>query len=138
MWRITAFDRDGREIARMEVNGGEVTIGRDTDRQMVLPSASVSRRHAKLVLSGPQPFIVDEGSANGVIVNGVRIAGPTAVVPGVRVDIAEFHLEFETPSATEAVAPISERMPQAMGGGDPADVIRLVALGGPFDGRLYE
>ena len=45
--------------------------------QSGLPSASVSRKHAKLVLSGPQPFIVDEGSANGVIVNGVRIAGPT-------------------------------------------------------------
>ncbi len=134
MWRITAFDRDGREVSRLEVGGGEITIGRDTDRQMVLPSASVSRKHAKLVLSGPQPFIVDEGSANGVVVNGVRIAGPTAVVPGVRVDIAEFHLEFETPSSTDSVAPISARNPNV----DPNDVIRLVAEGGPFDGKVYE
>ncbi|MSP60498.1 MAG: FHA domain-containing protein [Myxococcales bacterium] len=136
MWRVTAFDRDGREIARLEVNGGELTIGRDTDRQLVLPSASVSRRHARLVLDGPQPFVVDEGSANGVIVNGVRIAGPTAVVPGVRVDIAEFHLEFEVPPPmTEAVSPISARQPPVA---DPDDVIRLIAEGGPFDGRIYE
>ena len=134
MWRITAFDRDNREIARMELAGGEVTVGRDADRQMVLPSASVSRRHCKLVLNGPQPFVVDEGSANGVIVNGVRIGGPTAIVPGVRVDIAEFHLEFETPPETESVQPISMRPP----GGDPYDVVRLVAEGGPFDGRIYE
>jgi pSer/pThr/pTyr-binding forkhead associated (FHA) protein len=133
VWRITAYDRDNREIARMEIAGGEITVGRDADRQMVLPSASVSRRHCKLVLNGPQPFVVDEGSANGVIVNGVRIAGPTAIVPGVRVDIAEFHLEFETPPETESVQPLGMRS-----GGDPYDVVRLVAEGGPFDGRIYE
>ena len=137
LWRITAFDRDGREIARIEASGGEVTIGRDTDRRLVLPSASVSRRHAKLVLDGPQPYILDEGSANGVIVNGVRIAGPTAIVPGVRVDVADFHLEFEVPPATEAVSPISERRPQ-VAAADPGDSVRLVAEGGAFDGRVYD
>ena len=148
MWRITAFDRDGREVARLDANAGEVSIGRDNDRQLVLPSASVSRKHARLVLDGPQPYILDEGSANGVIVNGVRIAGPTAVVPGVRVDIAEFHLEFELPQApiqhaapmTQAVAPISERLPHVApdSGGGEDDPIRLVAEGGPFDGHIYD
>ena len=147
MWRITAFDRDGREVTRMEVEGGEISVGRDTDRQMVLPSASVSRKHARLVLDGPQPYVMDEGSANGVIVNGVRIAGPTAIVPGVRVDIAEFHLEFEVAQAgmpaalamTEAVSPISERNPNVEPiGGDGEPPLRLLAEGGPFDGRLYE
>jgi pSer/pThr/pTyr-binding forkhead associated (FHA) protein len=121
------------------VDGGEVTIGRENDRQITLPSAAVSRRHAKIVLSGPQPYIVDEGSANGVIVNGVRIAGPTAVVPGVRVDIAEFYLEFEMPGMggpqTAAVAPISGQ-PRPQGGAE--EPLRLLATGGPFDGRLYD
>jgi hypothetical protein len=66
----------------------------------------------------------------------VRIGGPTAIVPGVRVDIAEFHLEFETPPPTEAVQPLSMRPPAAAA--DPYDVVRLVAEGGPFDGRIYE
>ena len=148
MWRITAFDRDGRRVNSLDIDGGEVTIGRDADRSLVLPSASVSRRHAKLVLNGPQPFVIDEGSANGVVVNGQRIAGPTAIVPGVRVDIAEFHLEFEQPGMgppppmipgggfTEAVAPISDRAAPPMG--DLADVVRLVANGGPFDGRIFD
>ena len=113
MWRVTAYDRDNREVGRLEVPGGEITIGRDPDRRLVLPSASVSRRHARLVLDGPQPYVMDEGSANGVIVNGVRIAAPTAIVPGIRVDIADFHLEFEQgPRATEAVSPISAPVPQ--------------------------
>lgn len=137
MWRVTAFDRDGRQVNSLELEGGEVTIGRDTDRKLVLPSAAVSRRHAKLVLNEPQPFVVDEGSANGMLVNGVRITGPTAIVPGVRVNIADFYLEFArlTPvPMTEAVAPIEE----APRNFDPSDVVRLVANGGPFDGRIYD
>ena len=66
MWRIQAFDRDGREIANLDVAGGEVTIGREADRRLVLPSPSVSRRHAKIVLDGPQPYVQDEGSANHI------------------------------------------------------------------------
>ena len=73
MWRISALDRDGREVGRSELVAGELTIGRDSDRQLILPSASVSRRHARVYLDGGQPCIVDEGSANGVIVDGVRI-----------------------------------------------------------------
>src|SRR6476661_11278618 len=95
MWRISALDRDGREVGRFELVAGELTIGRDADRQLVLPSASVSRRHARLYLDGGQPCIVDEGSANGVIVDGVRITQPTYVSAETRIDLAEFRLALE-------------------------------------------
>ena len=94
MFRICAYDRDGRQVAVVDAAGGEITIGREADRRLVLPSPSVSRRHARIVLDGPQPFVEDQGSANGVLVNGVRIGQPTALVPGTRVDIAEFRIEF--------------------------------------------
>lgn len=136
----------------MEMASGELTIGRDTDRQMVLPSASVSRRHARLVLGGPQPYVVDEGSANGVLVNGVRITQPTAIAPGVRVDVADFRLEFEDLVAQQALAAQQAAVPAGGTGFTEAvrpiddrprnpyeeDVIRLVATGGPFDGRIYD
>ncbi len=136
MWRITAFDLEGREVARLQVAGGEVTIGRDPDRHMVLPSAAVSRRHARLVLDGPQPYVSDEGSANGVILNGVRIAGPTAIVPGTDMAIAEFGLTFEKLPDTDAVSPIrgQTQAPSAA----PDETMRLIAEGGPFAGRVYE
>ena len=134
MWRISAFDRDGRQIASLEADRGEITIGRETDRRLVLPSPSVSRRHARLVLDGPQPYIVDEGSANGVLVNGVRINQPTAVVPGVRVDIADFYLEFDEVGAAQVRAPGSNYATHLSG--QPS--LRLIAEAGPIEGRVIE
>ena len=40
MWRIIAtHTREGREIARKEIDVGEVTIGRDADRGQRVPAA---------------------------------------------------------------------------------------------------
>ncbi|HEY2743271.1 MAG TPA: FHA domain-containing protein [Polyangia bacterium] len=140
MWRISALDRDGREVGRFELVGGELTIGRDADRQLVLPSASVSRRHARVFLDGGQPCIVDEGSANGVIVDGVRITQPTYVNQATRIDVAEFHLALEplggadvmAPSRVPRMTPVPGTMPST----EPP--MRLVAEGGPYDGRVFE
>jgi len=156
MWRISALDRDGREVGRFELVAGELTIGRDADRQLVLPSASVSRRHARVYLDGGQPCIVDEGSANGVIVDGVRITQPTYVNAGTRIDLAEFHLAIEPLGAAQPMAPPSfappplppgsfpgsfpgsapGALPGAMGAMQPS--MRLIAEGGPYDGRVFE
>jgi ABC transport system ATP-binding/permease protein len=139
MWRISALDRDGREVGRSELIAGELTIGRDADRQLVLPSASVSRRHARLYLDGGQPCIVDEGSANGVIVDGVRITQPTYVSAGTRIDVAEFHLALEPLGAAESMPPpppLARMTPVPATSSSPA--MRLVAEGGPYDGRVFE
>src|SRR5688572_11189135 len=104
-WRITAFDKDGREIGHVDLDQGELTIGRDGDRQLVLPSASVSRRHARVVIQNGSPCIVDEGSSNGVLVNGVRIVQPTAVGPSTRIDLAEFRLSVESSNSQQSAMP---------------------------------
>jgi pSer/pThr/pTyr-binding forkhead associated (FHA) protein len=139
MWRISALDRDGREVGRSELTAGELTIGRDADRQLILPSASVSRRHARLFIDGGQPCIVDEGSANGVIVDGVRITQPTYVHPGSRIDVAEFRLAVEPLGQPVEPSPRGSRV-TPVPGSLPAVLppIRLVAEGGPYDGRVYE
>ena len=98
MWRIIAtHTREGREIARKEIDVGEVTIGRDADRGLTLQSASVSRRHCKIRVDHSGATIMDEGSANGVLVNGVRVTPnqPTPIGPGVNVEIAEFRITVE-------------------------------------------
>src|SRR5512135_2425474 len=119
MWVISALDRDGREVGRFELVAGELTIGRDADRQLVLPSASVSRRHARVYLDGGQPCIVDEGSANGVIVDGVRITQPTYVNAGTRIDVAEFHLAVEPLGAAQGMPPPSFAPPPPPPGSFP-------------------
>lgn len=119
MWRVTAYDREGRVVATFDAASGEVTVGREPDRQLVLSSPSVSRRHAKIVLDGPQPFIVDEGSANGVVLNGARITAPTAIAAGLRVDIAEFWLQLTDAAAADHGAP-PPVAPPAYGAPPPA------------------
>src|SRR5260370_21506793 len=122
MWRISALDRDGREVGRTELVAGELTIGRDSDRQLILPSASVSRRHAKLYVDGGQPCIVDEGSANGVIVDGVRITQPTYVNAATRIDVAEFHLSIEPVNAGVSVPAHPSARPTPVPGTMPSSL----------------
>jgi pSer/pThr/pTyr-binding forkhead associated (FHA) protein len=120
-WRIRALDRDGREVASCDLGAGELTIGRDGDRQMVLASASISRRHARLVSSGGELQIVDDGSANGVVVDGARIAGPSPIGPESRIELADFRIAVERLQPLEAAR----------------SRLTLVAEGGPYDGRVF-
>jgi len=123
MWRLIARDRDGREVGRAEIgtSRNEVAIGRDPQSGIQLPSAGVSRRHARVSLDGAQLMISDEGSANGVQVEGQRIYGPTVLRAGMVVQIAEFLIDVETD------------LP-----GASTDKWRLLGLGGTVDGRVFE
>ncbi|SRR6056297_241177 len=55
------------------------TIGRDTDRDLILSTAAVSRRHAALYIDGGELYIEDSGSRNGSYLNGSRIEARTPV-----------------------------------------------------------
>ncbi|PSM32472.1 FHA domain-containing protein [Haliangium sp. UPWRP_2] len=79
------------------MDAGEFTIGRDQDRQLVLASPSVSRRHCRVRVEPTGVSIIDDGSANGIVINGGRIPANTmtAIPPGTRVEIAEFRLLIE-------------------------------------------
>ncbi len=61
---------------------GVSTIGRSPECEYVLDDARVSRRHARLDLDENGITIEDLGSANGVIVNGLRIDAPTRLAGG--------------------------------------------------------
>lgn len=52
---------------------GEIVIGRSSELDMVLVEDMVSRRHAKITVTGGQIFLQDLGSTNGSFVNGERI-----------------------------------------------------------------
>ena len=51
----------------------EIVVGRSSDLDMVLVEDMVSRRHAKITVTGGQIFIQDLGSTNGSFVNGEKI-----------------------------------------------------------------
>ena len=49
------------------------TIGRKTDRDLVMPDPRVSREHSQFVREGDGIYLLDQGSRWGTFVNGVRI-----------------------------------------------------------------
>jgi len=62
----------------------------------VLPSTAVSRTHATAYLRQDGAVVVnDEGSANGVLVDGQHIGGPTLVDESNTIEISEFVLRVE-------------------------------------------
>jgi hypothetical protein len=65
-----------------ELRPGEVLIGRSSSCHLVLDDGLVSRRHAQIVVTDERAIVEDFGSANGVFVNGRRVAGSEALRSG--------------------------------------------------------
>jgi pSer/pThr/pTyr-binding forkhead associated (FHA) protein len=81
-------------------SGTELLIGRDSARcQVILAEPRVSALHATVRFDSGQIFVRDEGSNNGTIVNGTRIASGvmTPVPPGsiLRFGPVEFVVRLE-------------------------------------------
>ncbi|MES1176096.1 MAG: FHA domain-containing protein [Myxococcales bacterium] len=65
-----------------ELRPGEVLIGRSSNCHLVLDDGLVSRRHAQIVITEDRAVVEDFGSANGVFVNGKRVAGSQQLKSG--------------------------------------------------------
>ncbi len=73
---------------------GELLVGRGTDCHVVLDSALVSRRHAKLLVTRDNVVLVDLGSINGVKVDSKAVAGRQPLKIGARISVADELLEL--------------------------------------------
>ena len=52
---------------------GVTTLGREADNSLSIPEAAVSRYHAQIEKRADGWWVVDKGSTNGTVVNGVRV-----------------------------------------------------------------
>lgn len=90
----------------------EVVVGRSSELDMVLVEDMVSRRHAKITVTGDQIFIQDLGSTNGTFVNGEKIKR-SRLAEGDRILIGTSIIKLvssETPTTDGAEKPNLEEM----------------------------
>lgn len=88
----------------------EMYIGRDLACEIVIQDTEVSRRHAKIYISGPGFVIEDLGSTNGTFINGQRISSPHALIPGEEIALGDtttlvFEVSEMDPDATRVAMP---------------------------------
>lgn len=67
----------GDVFKRHPLNEGESLIGRGTDCQVIIQEPSVSRKHAKIVISDETVQIEDLGSSNGTFLNDKKVEQAT-------------------------------------------------------------
>lgn len=97
--------------AWLETQAGERTpvrrtcsIGRSRNNQLVLPDMRVSRRHALIQMQmAGEYWIVDFGTVNGTRVDGRRIAVPTLLQDGSRIELGGNLLVFRQPDSARRV-----------------------------------
>lgn len=67
---------------RIPLKDGDNLIGRHPDSDIWLDAAGISRRHARIRVTGCISEIEDLGSKNGTLVGDVRLAGPMLLQDG--------------------------------------------------------
>ncbi len=94
----------------------ELSIGRAEDNDLRLADPKASRHHARVRREGTAFVLTDLGSANGTLLNGVRLTTPRPLQHGDRIVIGDTELIFQEPgrSAEETIvspAPLTAVLP---------------------------
>src|SRR5262245_8103990 len=73
----------GTNVGEMyKLEGVEIVVGRASNATIRLSDDGISRRHARIFSEAGKYHIEDMGSANGTLVNGVRIGGKQTLDDG--------------------------------------------------------
>ncbi len=101
---LTPPEERGGIAERYDLDRGELVLGRSVKTNLQLQNATISGRHARLVVGADGCWISDLGSSNGTAVNGERISQATRLEPGDQLSLGSvtFLLEAEQVSSTPA------------------------------------
>jgi DNA-binding winged helix-turn-helix (wHTH) protein len=92
---------------RVRLTTTEVVIGRDSSSDVRLDAAGVSRRHARIVVTGTGACLEDLGSKNGTMLGGRVCAGPMPLRDGDTIRIGPVSMIFrvsDSKASTQTVA----------------------------------
>jgi ABC-type multidrug transport system ATPase subunit/pSer/pThr/pTyr-binding forkhead associated (FHA) protein len=109
---LTVHTPEGEQVGR-DLVGEVVSLGRAEENTVILADPAVSRYHAQISHRDGAAVIVDLGSLNGTIVNGVRLAvrQPFTLRNGDRVAIGPFSLVYAGPGGAATVESSDEEAP---------------------------
>jgi ABC transport system ATP-binding/permease protein len=80
----------------------ELVVGRAEGNDLILAEGGVSRRHARFFLEGSALMVEDLGSANGTMVNGQPIEGPTKLDPMMTVVLGDYEVTVKAGAKTRS------------------------------------
>ena len=81
---------------------GANLIGRGHDAVIQVNSGSISRQHARIVVTGNQACVEDLGSKNGTFVDGRQITGVTPLRDGAEIRVGVVVFTFRATPTTQA------------------------------------
>lgn len=86
-----------RGTRQIPLAGGENILGRD-ENGGPLASNSISRRHARITIDGPNAYLEDLGSKNGTFLRGRSVDGRAKLADGDAIALGGVALIFRAPS----------------------------------------
>jgi DNA-binding winged helix-turn-helix (wHTH) protein len=87
-WRLVSGRRE------WPLSEGSNVVGRDLDCGVRIDSATLSRRHAQIVVTSTEATVEDLGSKNGTFVADRRLDSPTRLVDGDVLRVGSVQLTF--------------------------------------------
>jgi DNA-binding winged helix-turn-helix (wHTH) protein len=97
---------------RIPLADGEHVIGRDPAAAIHVDTSGVSRRHARIVVSGSTTSLEDLASKNGTRLNDVAVAGRAALHDGDRIQLGASVILFKASTSgisTDTIVPLTRR-----------------------------
>ena len=101
MIKLTITEKGGEPKA-LSFDKDEITIGRVTGNDIVLPKGNVSKRHSRIAQRDGVLEVADLKSTNGTYVNGRKIADPVHVTAADKIYVGDFMIMLEAAAVAAA------------------------------------
>lgn len=113
-----------RELKNLSLGDTKLMIGRSLDCDVVLDNIAVSREHASIEFAKGNYILVDLGSANGTLLNGLKISKSVTLSSNDSIQIGKFELLFQdfvpngsssaSPGSMEKTMVVEPKQPEAL------------------------
>src|SRR3954452_19385170 len=101
MIKLTITEKGGEPKA-LSFDKDEISIGRVSGNDIVLPKGNVSKRHSRIAHREGRLEVTDLKSTNGTYVNGRKIVDPIHVSSADKIYVGDFMIVLEGEAAAAA------------------------------------